>query len=156
MKKISIIVFYLISTYGFGQDFNNDKVSLVNFLKRMYVSSPFEGVKIIDDYDNQYLISVVMLDDSKYGSEFIKTRVAQVKAQSQANSYINGTNISMDLIISTRETLNNDNEKVSLNETIELIKTNSIGFSQGLELFSIFKINDNNSSIYIYGRSLKK
>jgi hypothetical protein len=121
----------------------------------MYVSSPFEGVKIIDDYDYKYIISIVVLDDSKYTSESIKARVAQVKAQSQANSFINGSNISLDLIISTRESLNEKNELTSLTETFERIKENSMGFSQGLELLNNFKSNNGDKTIFIFGRELK-
>jgi hypothetical protein len=32
----------------------------------MYNSAPFEGVKVIDDYDHQYFISVLSLEKGKY------------------------------------------------------------------------------------------
>jgi hypothetical protein len=47
----------------------------------MYISNPFEGVKILDDYDHQYLVSVVNLDKTKYTNQSVMNRVAQVKAQ---------------------------------------------------------------------------
>jgi hypothetical protein len=154
-KKSLLILFSLVTLNSISQTFDDQKTVLTNFIKRMYVITPFEGVKILEDYDNQYLISVVKLEDSKYANESVKTRVAQVKAQSQANTYINGSNISMDIIISTKELLNEKNEVSSSTETIEYIKENSMGFSQGLELFSLFKTDENKNTIYIYGRKIK-
>ena len=44
-----------------AQSFNEDKTSFVNFVKRMYTSSPFEGVKIVEGYDKDVMISVVAI-----------------------------------------------------------------------------------------------
>ena len=115
MQKINLVFIFLLliaSKNTYSQSFNEDKTSMVNFLKRMYNSSPFEGVKIVDDYDHQYLISVLSLDKTKYTSPSIMNRVAQVKAQSQANNYLNGSTISSDLIIKTTEQKNSLREKL--------------------------------------------
>jgi len=58
--KIKITFFLLLIAFsGFSQSINDDKTSVTNFIKRMYNSAPFEGVKVIDDYDHQYFISVL-------------------------------------------------------------------------------------------------
>lgn len=54
----------------------------------MYNAKPFEGVKVIDDYDHQYFISVISLETDKYSNPSIMNRVAQVKSQSQANVFL--------------------------------------------------------------------
>jgi hypothetical protein len=82
-------------------------------------------------------------------------RIAQVKAQSQANTFINGANISMDMIIKTTEKVSKDSTS-SITETVESIKQNSAGFTQGLELLTNFDNNDNKRTIFIYVRELKK
>jgi hypothetical protein len=121
----------------------------------MYNSTPFEGVKIMDDYDHQYLVSVVSLDKTKYTNPSIMNRVAQVKSQSQASTFLNGATINMEMIIKTTERESKGSSSV-LTETIESIKQNSIGFSQGLELLSNFDNAGNNRTIFIYIKEIKK
>ena len=71
MEKVNfkIVIFTLLVFSLCGnleaQSFNDEKVSLTNFIKRMYTAKPFEGVKIVDDYDHQYLISVISLEEAK-------------------------------------------------------------------------------------------
>ena len=87
MKNLLLLSIILISIKSYGQGFSDEKVSLTNFIKRMYTAKAFEGVKIMDDYDHQYLVSVVSLDKTKYSNPSIMNRVAQVKSQSQANTF---------------------------------------------------------------------
>jgi hypothetical protein len=161
MEKINlkIIISTLLIMFLFGsanaQSFNADKTAFSNFLKRMYNTNSFEGVKIINDYDHPFLVSVIGLDRAKYTSESVMNRVAQVKAQSQANTFLNGANISMDMIISTKETKDSANNITTIVESIERIKQNSAGFSQGLELLTNFQSTDNKRMVFIYGRELK-
>ena len=151
----SFLVLFLF-TSSKAQSFNEDKTAFSNFLKRMYSAKPFEGVKIVDDYANQYLVSVISLEKAKYTSESIMNRVAQVKAQSQASTFLNGAAISMDMVITTTETKDSTNNVKTIVETVEQIKQNSMGFSQGLELLTNFDNSDNLRMVFIYIRELKK
>lgn len=159
--KISLIrSFIFISSLGFSvqvnaQSFNQDKVAFANFIKRMYSSSAFEGVKIVDDYNQQYLISVISLEKAKYTSPSTMNRVAQVKAQSQANTFINGSNISMDMVIRTTETIDSTDTKTIV-ETVESIKENSSGFTKGMELLTNFESADGTRAVFVYCREFKK
>jgi hypothetical protein len=155
MKFLAFIIFSMICELSFSQSFNDEKVSLTNFIKRMYSSKPFEGVKIVDDYDHQYLVSVISLEKAKYTSEATMNRVAQVKAQSQANTFFNGSTISMDMVISTKETKDSTNKTTSIVETVEQIKQYSMGFSQGLELLTNFDNSDTLRMVFIYAREMK-
>lgn len=156
MKVKIIIVIILLASKCFAQSFNEDKTAFSNFVKRMYIATPFEGVKIIDDYDHQYLISVISLEKAKYTSESIMNRVAQVKAQSQASTFLNGATISMDMVITTKESKDSTNNVKTIVETVEQIKQNSVGFSQGLELLTNFDNADSLRMVFIYIRELKK
>jgi hypothetical protein len=156
MKKILILFITISSFFTLGQGINEDKIAFTNFLKRMYTSAPFEGVKIVDDYNHQYLISVISLDKAKYSSESTMNRVAQVKAQSQASTFLNGATISMDMVITTRESKDSSNNVSTIVETVEQIKQNSVGFSQGLELLTNFDYADNLRMVFIYIREIKK
>jgi hypothetical protein len=156
-KKLIVLITVLIhSTVTLGQSFNEDKTAFSNFLKRMYNSSSFEGVKIVDDYNHQYIISVISLEKAKYTSESTMNRVAQVKAQSQVNTFLNGANISMDMVISTKETNDSTNKTTTIVETVEQIKQNSMGFSQGLELLTNFDNLDSHRMVFIYAREITK
>ena len=152
---ISIISILFLAENAQAQSFNNDKTAFSNFLKRMYTALPFEGVKIVDDYNSQYLVSVISLEKSKYTSESTMNRVAQVKAQSQASTFLNGATISMDMIITTKEIKDEKNDITTIVETVEQIKQNSVGFSQGLELLTNFDKEDKLRMVWIYVRELK-
>jgi hypothetical protein len=156
MKKIILLIFILQSIVANAQSFNEDKTAFSNFLKRMYSAKSFEGVKIVDDYANQYLVSVISLEKAKYTSESTMNRVAQVKAQSQASTFLNGATISMDMIITTKDTKDSTGNVSTIVETVEQIKQNSMGFSQGLELLTNFDNSDNLRMVFIYIRELKK
>ena len=82
-------------------------------------------------------------------------RVAQVKAQSQANTFINGSNISMDMVIRTTETKDSTDTKTIV-ESVETIKENASGFTQGMELLSNFDNQDNLKKVFVYCREMKK
>lgn len=150
MKKFLILCIILLPVKSFGQGLSGEKVSLTNFIKRMYATSPFEGVKIIDDYDYQYLVSVISLEKAKFTSESTMNRVAQVKAQSQASTFLNGASISMDMIITTKESKDEKNDIPTIVETVEQIKQNSLGFSQGLEFLTSLSSQDNLRTVFIY------
>lgn len=151
-----MVALLLIVSSVTAQSFNEDKTSFVNFLKRMHASAPFEGVKIVSDYDHNYLISVLSLDKAKYSSESVMFRVAQVKAQSSANTFLNGATITEETIIKTTEKSDSMSKKDQIVETIEKIKQNSSGFTQGLALMTNFLNADNTRMVFIYGRELKK
>ena len=155
-KFVILIIFCLSVSSTFAQSFNEDKTAFSNFIKRMYTASQFEGVKIVDDYNHQYMISVISLDKAKYSNESMMNRVAQVKAQSQASTFLNGATISMDMVITTKESKDSSNNVKTIVETVERIKQNSVGFSQGLELLSVFPNGDDKRMVFIYIRELKK
>ena len=155
MKKLLLLLSILFCLSVKGQSINNEKTSLGNFLKRMYTATSFEGVKIVDDYNHQYLISVISLEKAKYTSESTMNRVAQVKAQSQASTFLNGATISMDMVITTKESKDSANNVTTIVESVEQIKQNSVGFSQGLELLSVFPNGDDKRMVFIYGRAIK-
>ncbi len=136
-------------TAFYSQSFNADKTALTNFLIRMYKHAPFD-VKVVNDYNDNYLVSAVVLDPAKYGgNESTMLRVASVKAMSQASRYFNGSQISMDLIITTTE--QSDGEVNT--EVIEKIKENSIGYVNQLEHLSNFT-NDEGKQVFLYMKQI--
>lgn len=156
IKLISLLFLVSIAFNSNAQSYNDDITAMTNFIKRMYNSSPFEGVKVIEGYDEKYFISVISLEKAKYTSQSTMMRVAQVKAQSQANTFFNGSTISSDFIIKTTEEKQKDsaNTKTTI-ETIEAIRENSIGFVKAMELLTNFDIEDGKRMVFIYYKELE-
>ena len=153
--KIKVTIFLLfIAISSYSQSINDDKTSVTNFIKRMYNSAPFEGVKVIDDYDHQYFISVLSLEKGKYPNESMMNRVAQVKGQSQANIFFNGSTISSDLVIKTTENKSTDKPSTAV-ETIESIKENAMGFVKSMELLTNFDNPDAKRMVFIFYKLMK-
>jgi len=82
-------------------------------------------------------------------------RVAQVKAQQQANTFFNGSTISSDLVIKTTETKDSTSTKSTV-EMIESIRENSVGFVQGMELLTNFDTEKSKRMVLIYYREMKE
>ena len=155
MKKLLLLLFIGFAFSSYGQGFNDDKTAFSNFLKRMYNSSPFEGVKLVEDYDNEYIISVLSLEKGTK-SFSILSRVAQVKAQRQVSAFFNGSTITAEFIIKTTEEKADSIEVKTTVETIEKIKENSVGFVNGLELLTNFDIEEGNRMLFIYIKKINE
>lgn len=159
MEKINLKIFIsslllFIAFSSHSQSINDDKISVTNFIKRMYNAAPFEGVKVIDDYDHQYFISVLSLEKGKYPNEAMMNRVAQVKGQSQANIFFNGSTISSDLVIKTTENKSTDKPSTAV-ESIESIKENALGFVKSMELLTNFNNSDGKRMVFIFYKEMK-
>lgn len=141
----------LIGILSFAQGINQEQTALKNFLVRMYKSEPFEGVKIVSDYDNNYVLSVVLIKNS--GSETAMNRIAQVKSQRQVSQYLNG-------VVSTEsETIIRTTEKIKEEKTIEeitdVIREHSIGFTKAMEVLAVIDAS-NNQKCYMFYRKVEE
>ena len=121
-----------------AQSYNSDRISFTNFLIRLYNNAPFEGVRVVNDYDNANLISVLALNKGIYKTEGVLNRVASVKAMAQASRFFNGSNITQDMIIRTSK----KSESTSDMEIIENIRENSVGYVKALEQLTNFVRKD--------------
>ncbi len=155
MRKLFLLIAIASTINANSQSLNDDKATVTNFIKRMYNSAPFEGVKVIDDYDHQYFISVLSLEKGKYPNEAMMNRVAQVKGQSQANIFFNGSTISSDLVIKTTENKSIDKPSTAV-ETIESIKENAMGFVKSMELLTNFDNPDGKRMVFIFYKEMTK
>lgn len=137
-RLIIVLISYACGFCVQGQSYNQERTALTNFLVRMYESSPFDGVKAVEDYDNAYLMSVVKLDKEKYKTESALNRVASVKAMSQASRFFNGSDITEDMIIRTTEKADGTSDT----EIIENIREHSTGYVKQLEHLTNFSSKD--------------
>lgn len=141
-----------VSACLFAQDFNSERNAWANYIQRMYKAQPFEGVRLVDNEDGVYLISVLSLDESRYrGSRSTMYRVASTKAMSQANSFFNEPKVSTSTIIRTRE----DEEGEPITEEWTSIIEKNASFVKGLELIRTFKDEDGRT-VFIYASKIEK
>lgn len=153
MKKlfVSIVLLMVISLGTNAQGYSSDKVAFTNFLVRMYNNAPFDGVRAVNDYDNAFLISVLALDPAKYNNnESAINRVASVKVMAQASRFLNGSNITQDMIIHTTE----KNYGTSDTDIIENIHENSVGYVKAMEQLTNFKRSDG-KQVFVFATLLK-
>ena len=152
MNKIILYFLLVLSSVDiFAQSYNQERIALENFLVRMYQNAPFEGVKIVSDYDHNYLLSVVLVKNT--GSESTRNRIAQLKSSRQVSQYLNGViSTESETIIRTTE---NVKEEKTIEEITDIIKENSIGYTKALEVLKVFDANDT-EKCYMFFRKVEE
>ena len=81
MKNTLFIISFTLAISAFGQSFSDEKTSAINFIKRVYTSSPFEGVKKLEgETGNYYTVAVTLMNISKDSVLSVVSK-AQSKAQ---------------------------------------------------------------------------
>ena len=134
----------------FSQSYDQERTALKNFLVRMYKAEPFEGVKVVSDYDNNYLLSVVLVANNGQ-SETARNRIAQVKSQRQVSQYLGGlVQVSSETIIRTTEKVK---EEKTIEEITDIIKENSIGFTKAMEVLAVIDAA-NDQKCYMFYRKV--
>lgn len=154
MRKI-LLSFLLcnFTTMVYAQSFDQERIILSKFIERMFNNAPFEGCRIVDDYDNSYLLSVVELDKSKYKTSSVMNRVAQVKSQRNAGEFFNGTQSYSEITIRTPKSEEKGGKEMA--DTYEIIRTNSAGFVQQMALLTQFDSN-NGSAVFVFYKKVNK
>lgn len=153
MKKVLLLSIMAIVAFvsSFAQSYNQERIALENFLVRMYKNAPFEGVKIVSDYNNTYLLSVVLV--KKSGSESTMNRIAQLKSSRQVSQYLNGViSTESETIIKTTEDVK---EEKTIEEITDIIKENSIGFTKAMEVLKAFDATDK-GKCYMFFRKVEE
>lgn len=152
IKHITLVLLGMLITSVFcpAQSYNSEQKQLASFLTRMYKSEPFEGVRVVTDYNNTYLLSVISLDPQKYQNQSVLNRVASVKAMSEASRFFNGSLISSDLVIRMTEKPNGEQENV----IIENINERSLGYVKQLQQLTNFP-DGHGKQVFIYYKQLE-
>ena len=126
---------------------------LAKYITNLYNESPFEGVKIVEEKDASYLISLSIQVVSGHKTSSTQNRVAQIKARRNAMVFLNGSNITSQTILKTGETVTNNS--VSYYETyMDEIKENAAGFLDGMQVLTTFTSNNGKEYIYIIYKKL--
>lgn len=143
-----LFVLFVCSISCFAQGYDEDRINLSMFVERMFNNEPFEGCRIVDDYDNSYMLTVVILDKAKYQNQMAMNRVAQVKSQRTAGEFFNGSQSYTEMVIKTPKSEEKGGSQTMV-ETFEIIKTNSIGYVKQMQLLTSFDGEDN-TKVFVY------
>lgn len=135
---------------AFAQSLNRERKALCDFLVRMYNNNPFEGVRVVTDYDSSYLVVAISLDQTKYNSLSAISRVAEVKAMNEVSRYFNGSTISSDIIIRTSENSNGEYDTT----IIENLRERSMGYVKQLEHLTSFN-GTNSRTVFLFLKELE-
>ena len=132
--------------HAFAQGYDQERMQLAKFIERMYNNAPFDGCRIVDDYDNSYLLSVVALDKSKYKTPQVMNRVAEVKSQRNAGEFFNGSQSYTSMTIKTPK---GEEHNSDMTEVYELIRVNSVGYVRQMQLLISFE-DVTGVTVYVY------
>ena len=126
---------------------------LAAYITNLYNESPFEGVKIVEEKDVSYLVSLTVQVISSHKTSSARNRVAQIKARRNAMVFLNGSNITTETILKTGETVTDNN--VSYYESyFDNIKENAAGFLDGMQVLTTFNSNTGKEYIYVIYKKL--
>ena len=129
MKKLLLLLSLTFSISAFAQSFSDEKTSAINFVKRVYNSSPFEGVKKLEgETGNYYAVAVTLMNIPKDSLLSVVPK-AQSKAQLIAEQGFAEPCVKFEMI--DRINLRNQNTYLFLCTTLEdfitdIIKKKSI------------------------------
>jgi hypothetical protein len=76
----AVLLFIFLGEFN-AQSFNDEQTAAINFIKRVYSSSPFEGVKKIDGDERSYFAVAVIIEKLSRDSLLGAVQLAQTKAQ---------------------------------------------------------------------------
>lgn len=147
---VSSFFCFIVALPIYAQSYDEDRIALANFAERMFNNEPFEGCRIIEDYNNSYILSVVVLEKANYKIVSAMNRVAQVKAQRNAGEFFNGTQSYSEFIVRTPRCKDPKDKEVV--ETVEVIKVNSTGFVQQMQLLTSF--DQESSKVFVYSKPI--
>lgn len=146
-RLISIFAMIAIAIIASAQSYNSDLNALGQYVQRMYLNEPFEGARVVEDYDNCYLICVVA--ETPSANEYATNRKAEVKGLSYANTFLNGSLVTQNTIVHTKQ-----NSKGYSNEEIEdFIESRSMGYVQTMQVLSTFT-DANGKKVFVYCKQL--
>lgn len=155
-KRKSLVLSFLLvgmTLNLFAQGYDQERIQLANFIERMYNNAPFDGCRIVDDYDNSYLLSVVALDKTKYKTPQVMNRVAEVKSQRNAGEFFNGSQSYTEMTIRTPKS--EEKGESDMTEVYELIRVNSIGYVKQMQLLTSFDDNTG-MRVFLYYKKVDK
>ena len=147
MKRIlSLVAAMIIAATTIAQEYNTELYDLGQYVQRVYQEEPFDGVRIVENVDCCYLVSVV--SEKPSDNEYATNRKAEVKALSQANTFLNGTRITQNTVLYTKQ----NSKGYSYEEIEDFIESYSMGYVQTMQIASTFKYRQ--KKVYVFCKKM--
>ncbi len=149
MKKIVFALFLVaLSLNLYSQEFSPKEMAVGDFIKRTYDQKPFEGVRIIQNADTNYLISVVVYQIDAFENEHILNRTATLQARSNAHLFVKDGAITSETIINTSEKAVSDGIKAKV-ELVDVVKKTGEGWALWMDLLISFDVSDGKERVFV-------
>ncbi|PQJ09123.1 hypothetical protein CJD36_020205 [Flavipsychrobacter stenotrophus] len=99
-RFLVIICLLFVNIHCYSQSFNDEKVVVTNYVKRMYLASSFEGAKLIEGEDRKYyVVAITLPDESKEPSSEKQLTTAEHKAEESARSTFAEPCIKLEMLV---------------------------------------------------------
>jgi hypothetical protein len=134
------------------KSFNEDREAMANYVKQLYLNSPFSDITIVENYNSKFLVSIVALDKANYKSLSDMNRVASIKAKAQVSRYFNGAMSEEIYIIQTTP----QSAAISgIAQSLSAIKETSSGWVNSLDLLTTFPAEEDQQKVFVYSKLLE-
>lgn len=130
----------------FAQEYSTELYDLGQYVQRVYMDEPFDGARIVENVDCCYLVSVVT--ETPSNNEYATNRKAEVKGLSYANTFLNGTRITQNTVLYTKQ----NSKGYSYEEIEDFIESHSMGYVQTMQTASVFKYR--NKKVYVFCKKM--
>ena len=148
MKKcVYFVLCLLLNNVVIAQTYSTEYKGLGSYIQRMYLNEPFQGIKIVTDVDNSYLIAVVA--EQNNNNDYATQRKAEIKALNYANEFLNGAHVSGKTVLHTSK----DSIGHTYEEIEEFIVSRSMGNVQQMQIISIFE-DKQNKRVFVFCKDL--
>lgn len=145
-KSFLFLSAILLGMSTFAQEYSSELYDLGQYVQRVYMDEPFDGARIVENVDCCYLVSVV--SEIPSDNEYATNRKAEVKGLSYANTFLNGTRITQNTVLYTKQNSNG----YSYEEIEDFIESHSMGYVQSMQTASVFKYR--NKKVYVFCKKM--
>ena len=88
VQMVFVFIFCVCLSAAKGQSFNEEKTTMINFVKRMYNSAPFEGAKKIEGVDtNYYVVVITTTSDTELPVETLANKAVGRAIEAATNTF---------------------------------------------------------------------
>ena len=125
MRFYLFIIISFFCTSSYAQSFNDEKTSMINYVKRLYNASLFEGARIIEGDDANFYVVAINLSNDLPGSSEKNNKIALSKAQDAAQLTFAEPCVKFEMISFIKNSNTNKTTFLFLCETLSVFVLNA-------------------------------
>ncbi len=140
---IAIAIIGKVSAQSYNQELNY----LNQYVHRMYVNAPFQGVRVVSDIDKCYLICII--EEQMVSDDYATQRKVELKAMRLVNEFLNGAQISSSTILQIEQT----SDGYTREDIVDFIESRSMGYVQQMQVISTF-VTERGKNVFVFCKEL--